>query len=155
MAVFLLAVAGTVSADSYVYTNVSNGTSSYMNTSVTSTGGSSADVHVENKVENSSTSNTATAQSVHKKIEVTVNGEKKVIESTEPGETKVEVTNGTVNVTTGKGNAPTATPAPSATPTVSVTPSLTPTMPPAQSAAREFYEKLRTEILDILKNFFK
>ncbi len=115
-----------------VTTNANDGSvNSKVETNIESSGQSSVSVesHVESESKNNSTNST------YKKIEVNVNGEKKVIESREPGETKVEI------------NTKTITPKP----TITIKPSIT--SKPISVKPAGTSEKLGEEITQAVKEF--
>lgn len=102
---------------------------------IQSTGDS--EVHIENKVESSNTS--TTTSNTYKKIEVNVNGEKKIVESHEPGEIRVDMNTKTVT----KTPTPTKTASPSATPT------------PIEASDSASTDSLGQQIETIVKDFIK
>jgi hypothetical protein len=115
------------SVDSSVTTNVS-------------AEGSSTSVSVENNVNSSSTSNTT----IHKRIEIDVNGQKKVVESDQPGNTSVQVnTNGT-----------------NASPTIVITETPNKPSTPApnkqdiNNLVQQFMNNLKKEIDALMKSIF-
>ena len=100
------------------HVTVNNGqVNSTIESNVESSGGSQSSVKVENNVTSSNSSTTK----IYKRIEVNSNGEKKVVESTEPVTISVQM--GTV-----KGTSTAATPTVIPSPTLTASPSATPTV---------------------------
>ncbi len=96
---------------------------SSVTTNVSSQGGGSTSVSVQNNVTSSNSSST----SVSKHIEINVNGQKKVIDSNQPGNTSVQVQSSGPNATptiviTETPATPSATGSPTVSPIITITP---------------------------------
>ena len=132
MKVFLSSILLTFFAPTVIFAETINTGNAYVNTSV-STNANDGSVHsnvttniessgdssvsIENTIESHSNNGSSSTNNTYKKIEVNVNGEKKVIESHEPGETKIEI--GTQTKTPTPTYSPTPTP-------ITITPTITP-----------------------------
>ncbi len=102
--------------------------------------GENVSVSIQNNVNSSSSSNT----SVHKRIEINVNGQQKVIESDQPGNTSVQVnTNGMSSPTI----VITETPAITISPKVSNKQNI-------NNMIQQFMNKVKKEIDALMKSIF-
>lgn len=129
---------GSSSVNTSITTNANDGqVRSSIN--VQSTGDS--EVRVENKVESSTTS--TTTSNTYKKIEVNVNGEKKIVESNQPGEIRVDINTNSIT----KAPTPTKSASPSATPT--------PQVASGSASTSSLGEQINKIVSDFIKNLFE